>query len=163
MTADVPVKPFGALPKKFHVCRITHMALVIGGVSHAYEQILKVRSPMRGEDFLKGVNVQTGGCLIKDSADYLVADYRTRGIYQDAAEQLIVDVSVPISFGLLRTVYIFRNISATLPSGVKYDLRPILDLMLLLVSPEFSAIARSGNFFLVLHNSLCVNVCLYNS
>ena len=65
-----------------------------------------------------------------------------------------------ISFGQLRPVYIFRNINATFPSGVKYDLRPNFGLMILLTSPKFSAIARSGSSFFILPNSLFSNVDL---
>ena len=46
-----------------------------------------------------------------------------------------------VSFGQLRPVCIFKNINATFPSGMKYDLRPNFGLMLLLTNPKFSAIA----------------------
>ena len=65
-----------------------------------------------------------------------------------------------INLGQLSPVYIFRNISATLPSGVKYDFLPRLGLRLLLVSPKFSAISRSGSSFFILPNSLFSKVDL---
>ena len=50
-------------------------------------------------------------------------------------------------------MYIFRNINATFPSAVLYDLRPSFGLILLLTSPKFSAIAWSGSSFFILPNS----------
>ena len=85
--------------------------------------------------------------------------------YPHTAEQIVVDLpfNCSSSFGLLRPVYIFRKISATLPSGVKYNLRPIFGLVLLLLCSKFSAISCRGSFRLILPSSLCSNVCLYYS
>lgn len=51
------------------------------------------------------------------------------------------------SLGQLSPVYIFRDIRATFPSGVKNDLRPCFGLMLFLTRPKFSAISRRGSNF----------------
>ena len=78
------------------------------------------------------------------------------------AEYLVVYVafSCSSSFEQLSPVYIFRNIRATFPSDVKYDLRPSFGLILLLTSPKFSDIAWSGSSFFILPNSLISNVDL---
>lgn len=70
-------------------------------------------------------------------------------IYYHVAEYLVVYVpfSCSISFGQLSPVYIFRNIRATFPSGVKNDLRPCFGLMLFLTRPKSSAISRRGSNF----------------
>lgn len=70
-------------------------------------------------------------------------------IYYHVAEYLVVYVpfSCSISFGQLSPVYIFRDIRATFPSGVKNDLRPCFGLMLFLTRPKFSAISRRGSNF----------------
>lgn len=70
-------------------------------------------------------------------------------IYYHVAEYLVVYVpfSCSISFGQLSPVYIFRNIRATFPSGVKNDLRPSFGLMLFLTRPKSSAISRRGSNF----------------
>lgn len=62
--------------------------------------------------------------------------------------------SCPISFWQLSPVYIFRNIRATSPSGVKNDLRPSFGLMLFLTRPKFSVITRRGSSFFIPPNSL---------
>lgn len=77
-------------------------------------------------------------------------------IYYHVAEYLVVYVpfSCSSSLGQLSPVYIFRNIRATFPSGVKNDLCPSFGLMLFLTRPKSSAISRRGNSFFILPNSL---------
>ena len=55
-------------------------------------------------------------------------------------------------------MYIFKNIKAALPSGVKNDFLPRLGIILLLTSPKFSANSRSGSSFFILPSSLFSNV-----
>ena len=62
-----------------------------------------------------------------------------------------------MSFGELICVYIFRNISATFPSGVKYGFRPLLGALRLLTRPKLSAISRSGRCFFIRPSSVCSN------
>ena len=63
-------------------------------------------------------------------------------IYYHVAEYLVADVPFicSSSLGQLSPVYIFRNIRATFPSGVKKDLRPSFGRILFLTRPKFSAI-----------------------
>ena len=46
---------------------------------------------------------------------------------------------------------------------LKYVFRPFFALMLLLISPKFSAISPSGSLFLIFPGSPVSNVRLYNS
>ena len=86
-------------------------------------------------------------------------------IYYHVAEYMVVDVpfNCSISFGQLSPVYIFKNIRATFPSGVKKDLRPSFGLILFLTRPKFSAISRRESNFFILPNSLFSNVDLWRS
>ena len=58
-----------------------------------------------------------------------------------------------ISFGLLRPVYISRNINATLPRR-KVRSTTAFGLILFPVSPRFSAISCKGSFCLILPSAL---------
>ena len=74
---------------------------------------------------------------------------------------MVVDVAVQLSqkFRAVESpVYIFRNIRATFPSGVKNDLRPSFGLILFLTKPKSSAISRRGINIFILPNSLFSNV-----
>ena len=55
-------------------------------------------------------------------------------------------------------VYIFRNIIATLPFGVKYAFHPNFGLKFMLTNPKFSTISQRGCSFFILPNSLFSNV-----
>ena len=43
MYADMPVEPFEAFPKEFHVRRETHMIFITCGIGHTYVKVLKIR------------------------------------------------------------------------------------------------------------------------
>ena len=94
MLTDMSVKPFNAFPKKFHVRRKTHMALIACGIAHAHVKVLKIRFPVWGQHFLEEFNVKTGCHLIADGTDYLVVGYGEGRVYHDSAEHLIVYVAV---------------------------------------------------------------------
>ena len=94
MPADLPVKPFEAFPKKFHVCGKTHVAFIACGIGHAHVKVLKIWFLVCGQHFLKGFNVKTGCYLITDGADYLVVGYGKGRVYHDSAEHLVVYVTV---------------------------------------------------------------------
>ena len=98
MLADMPIEPFDPFPKELHVRRKTHMAFIACGVGHTYVKVFKIRLPMGGKDFLKGINVKTGCYLITDGTDYLVVGDRKRRIYHDSTEQLVVYITVKMFY-----------------------------------------------------------------
>lgn len=67
-----------------------------------------------------------------------MGDVSVYGIYGYVAEKLEMDVAVQLlnQFGALIWIFIFRNIRAILPSGVKYGLRLGQRPLLLFVSPK---------------------------
>ena len=46
MKADMPVEPFQAFSKEFHIRRKTHMALIACGIGHTDMKVLKIRFPV---------------------------------------------------------------------------------------------------------------------
>ena len=46
MPAYMPVEPFEAFPKEFHVRRKTHVAYIACGIGHAYVKVIKIRFPV---------------------------------------------------------------------------------------------------------------------
>jgi len=100
MPAYMPVEPFDAFPKEFHVRRKTHVALIACGIGHAdvkgYQD--KVSSVKPG--LLERINVKAGCYLITDNTDYLEVDYGKRWAH-DSTEHLVVYVPVQIFHQLL--------------------------------------------------------------
>ncbi|WP_420324200.1 hypothetical protein, partial [Mediterraneibacter gnavus] len=46
MPAYMPVEPFEAFPKEFHVRRKTHVAFIACGIGHADVKVIKIRFPV---------------------------------------------------------------------------------------------------------------------
>lgn len=136
-------------PQQLRVSRIPHLAFIARRIRVHRVQVLHVRSPLVGEYALKLLYLQLPCKFHHYVVQQLIVRQWPCRIYYHVAEYLVVYVpfSCSISFGQLSPVYIFRNIRATSPSGVKNDLRPSFGLMLFLTRPKSSAISRRGSNF----------------
>ena len=143
-------------PQQLRVCRITHLVLIARRICAHRVQVLRVRSPLVGEYALELLYLQLPCKFHHYVVQQLIVCQWSCRIYYHVAEYLVVYVpfSCSSSLGQLSPVYIFRNIRATFPSGVKNDLCPSFGLMLFLTRPKSSAISRRGSSFFILPNSL---------
>ena len=143
-------------PQQLRISRIPHLALIARRICVHRVQVLHVWSPLVGEYALELLYLQFPGKFHHYIVQQLIVCQWPCRIYYHVAEYLVVDVpfSCSISFGQLSPVYVFRNIRATFPSGVRNDLRPSFGLMLFLTRQKFSAISRRGSNFFILPNSL---------
>ena len=71
-------RAFDTFSKELHVRRKMHVAFITCSISHIHVKVLKIRFPVWGKHFLKGINVKC--YFITDSTDNLVV-----GIGRDGA------------------------------------------------------------------------------
>jgi len=94
MPAYMPVEPFEAFPKEFHVRRKTHVAFIACGIGHADVKVIKIRFPVWSQELLERINVKAGCYLITDGTDYLEVGYGKGRGNHNSTENLVVYVPV---------------------------------------------------------------------